>query len=219
MTLLTIFGICFLTYEFSVRFVQHVTNMDLAESRKLVNHKIYAFFHSNYPEPPSIDVFLSETEWKELEPAFTHYYDNAIFFGCRDIPLNGVIEVSYRTSRLHTQYQDARDSLAQSITIDIINFYYRKRGYNVCVHIKTINEYEVTFYIAYNNTGLNWINTLLAKMRAIQINQLCNPYTEKLIFRANVSPKKNKVSNICIGFRLSDWKEKKVKTPIYISLL
>lgn len=205
-------------HELLVHFIYKIKDVSQDEAREIVNGMVSKLFNTTQPEPPLIDVRLTDFEWQEFALQLGDYYINALYRSWLDIPSKGVIEVSFRTSGLKAQYKNAYDALAQAITIDIINYYMRYRAQDVAVHIRTLNEHEVVFFVAYNRTGINWINTTLTRKNSANLLLQCPSNIPKLKITLPTQIKRSRTRPILLGYRLSDWKEKQIKTAITLPL-
>lgn len=206
-------------YELAVHIVHKVKDISPMEARKKVNQAICNFFSSTKTESLQNEVFLSESEWRILGNHFKQYFNNIILAGHRNISECGVIEVSYRTAGITATYRSSPNTLAQAITIDISNYYLSHRGIEVYLGIKVLNEEELTFYVAYNSTGITYLKQRLEAIKRKQIAQVTNFTNARLTVTMNLPYKPYRTSRkLTLGVSLQDWKQKQLKALINIDL-
>lgn len=206
-------------YELAVHIVHKLKDISPMEARKKVNQAICNFFSSPEAEPVQNEVFLSESEWLALGNEFKRYFVSIILVGYRDIPKYGVIEVSYRTAGIIKAYASSSNTLAQAITIDINNYYLSHHGIDVLLGIKVLNQQELTFYVAYNSTGINYLRARSKAIKRNKIAQITNSANARLTVPINLPHKRYGTSTeLNFGYVLQDWKQKQLKTLIIIDL-
>lgn len=208
------------SYELAVHIVHKLKDISPMDARKKVNQAICNFFSSTKTESLQNEVFLSESEWRILGNQFKRYFNNIILAGYRNISECGVIEVSYRTAGITATYRSSSpNTLAQAITIDISNYYLSHRGIEVYLGIKVLNEEELTFYVAYNSTGISYLKQRLEAIKRKQIAQVTNFTNARLTVTMNLPYKPYRTSReLTLGVSLQDWKQKQLKALINIDL-
>lgn len=207
------------SYELAVHIVHKLKDISPMEARKKVNQAICNFFSSPKTESLQNEIFLSESEWRILGNDLKHYFNNIILAGYRDIPQLGVIEVYYRTAGIIATYRSSFETLAQAITIDINNYYLLHRGIDVCLSIKVLNDEELTFYVAYNSTGISYLQKRLEALKRNRIARITNFETARLTVTINLPHKLYETSTeLNLGYVLQDWKQKQLRTLIKTDL-
>lgn len=207
------------SYELAVHIVYKLYDIPSKEARKKVNQAIINFFSSSNAESVQNEVFLSESEWLALGNEFKRYFVNIILAEYRDILACGVIEVSYRTAGIIKTYASSPDTLAQAITIDITEYYLYHHGIEVMLGIKVLNQQELTFYVAYNSTGISYLKKRLEAIKRKHMAQVTNSASRRLIIPVTLPDKPSRTSTkLNLGFSLQDWREKHITTLIGIDL-
>lgn len=207
------------SYELAVHIIHKLKDISPMDARRKVNQAICNFFSSPKTESLQNEIFLSESEWRILGNDLKHYFNNIILAGYRDIPQLGVIEVYYRTAGIIATYRSSFETLAQAITIDINNYYLLHRGIDVCLSIKVLNDEELTFYIAYNSTGISYLQKRLEALKRNRIARITNFETARLTVTINLPRKLYETSTeLNLGYVLQDWKQKQLRTLIKTDL-
>ena len=207
------------SYELAVHIIHKLKDISPMDARRKVNQAICNFFSSPKTESLQNEIFLSESEWRILGNDLKHYFNNIILAGYRDIPQLGVIEVYYRTAGIIATYRSSFETLAQAITIDINNYYLLHRGIDVCLSIKVLNDEELNFYIAYNSTGISYLQKRLEALKRNRIARITNFETARLTVTINLPRKLYETSTeLNLGYVLQDWKQKQLRTLIKTDL-
>lgn len=112
------------------------------------------------PDPINQNLLLSEYELRELEKLISRYFTNICLtvFGLSN---DGLLIVNYSITGIKPEFLENKDVLTKALKMDIHKYILDNRYTDTWnIHIQTLVEGQLTFWLACNNTGFRKINEL-----------------------------------------------------------